>query len=145
MIRIVAVGRLKDGRVAEMVDEYALRCRSLGGVVEVVEVRDSDPDREADAMLRRLGSAAGQELVVALDERGEAVTSRELAAILGQHGAVAFLIGGPDGLGAAARDRANRTLRLSRLTLPHELARLVLTEQVYRGLSILRGRPYHRD
>ncbi len=144
MIRIIAVGRLKDPRLAAAVEEYARRIRGLGAL-EMLEVRDEGPEREAEAMLRRLGSPAGHGLVIALDERGEALTSRQFAALLGGHGDVAFLVGGPDGLGEAARRRAARTLQLSALTLPHELARLVLVEQVYRGLTILRGHAYHRD
>jgi 23S rRNA (pseudouridine1915-N3)-methyltransferase len=144
MIRIVAVGKMKDRRLADLVADYRRRCRPLREV-DVIEVRDSDPDREALEMLRHLGSPGGSELVVALDESGEEISSRGLATLLGGHGRIAFLVGGPDGLGAAARQRAARTLRLSAMTLPHELARLLLAEQVYRGLAILGGRPYHRD
>jgi 23S rRNA (pseudouridine1915-N3)-methyltransferase len=144
VIRIVAVGRMKERRLAEVVDDYARRCRPLRAL-EVVEIKDADPEREAAAMLRQLGSPEGNEHVVALDERGETITSRGLAELLGRHGRVTFLIGGPDGLGEGARRRAKRTLRLSSLTLPHELARVLLAEQIYRGLAILRGLPYHRD
>lgn len=144
MIRIIAVGRLKDQRLAGAVDEYARRIRGLSAL-EIVELRDEGPDREAEAMLRRLGSPAGHGLVVALDERGEELTSRQFATLLGGHGSIDFLLGGPDGLGQAARDRATRAVRVSAMTLPHELARLVLVEQVYRGLTILRGHAYHRD
>ena len=59
-------------------------------------------------------------------------------------GSISFLIGGPDGLGPAARERSTRTFRLSSMTLTHEMARTLLIEQIYRGLSILRGKPYHR-
>jgi 23S rRNA (pseudouridine1915-N3)-methyltransferase len=144
MIRIIAVGRMKDRRLAELVDGYALRIRALAPFA-VEEIRDATPEREARDMLARLGSAAGHARVVALDERGDAISSRELAALLGRHGGLDFLVGGADGLGDAARARADRTLRLSRLTLTHEMARLLLAEQIYRGLTILRGMPYHRD
>jgi 23S rRNA (pseudouridine1915-N3)-methyltransferase len=144
MIRIVAVGRLKDRRLAGLLEDFLARIRPLAPV-EIVEVKDSDPEREGRDMVARLGSPRGRELVVALDERGESVTSRDLAAVLGKHGGISFLIGGADGLGPAARERAGRTLRLSRLTLTHEMARVLLAEQIYRGLSILRGLPYHRD
>jgi 23S rRNA (pseudouridine1915-N3)-methyltransferase len=143
MIRIVAVGKLKDARLAGVVADYLRRCRPLH-LVEMVEVRDSEPEREARELVDRLGSPRSNEFVVALDEHGAEITSEELADLLGSHGAVAFLIGGPDGLGSAARQRAAVTLRLSALTLPHELARVVLAEQIYRGLTILRGGPYHR-
>ncbi len=143
MIRVLAVGKLRDRRLRALVDEYARRLRPLAPF-EIVELRDAGPDREAADMLGRLGSRRGSELVVALDERGDEIDSRGLADLLGRHGSVAFLIGGADGLGTAARERADRTLRLSALTLPHEIARLLLAEQLYRAVTILRGMPYHR-
>ncbi len=144
MIRVIAIGRVKDPAIATAVAEYARRVRGLAPL-EIVELRDEGPEREAEAMQRRLGSRAGHGLVVALDERGDQLTSRQFAGLLGGHGAIDFLLGGPDGLGAAARARAGRAVGLSAMTLPHELARLVLLEQIYRGLTILRGHPYHRD
>ena len=144
MIRIVAVGRMKDRRLAALLEDYLKRIRPLAPA-EVVELKDTGPEREGRDMVARLGSARGKELVVALDERGESVSSRELSGLLGKHGTIAFLVGGADGLGAAARERADRTVRLSRMTLTHEMARVLLAEQIYRGLSILRGLPYHRD
>jgi 23S rRNA (pseudouridine1915-N3)-methyltransferase len=143
MIRVIAVGKMKDRRLAELTADYARRIVRLAPF-ETVEVRDSDPDREAVALMGKLGSPAGNELVIALDEHGPATTSADLARLLGRQGSVAFLVGGADGLGEAARRRADRLLRLSRLTLTHEMARLLLVEQIYRGLSILRNQPYHR-
>jgi 23S rRNA (pseudouridine1915-N3)-methyltransferase len=96
-------------------------------------------------MLAQLGGPGGNSHVVALDERGENPTSREFSTLVTSHGSLVFLIGGPDGLGEAARRRADHVLSLSRLTFPHELARVLLLEQVYRGLSIARGGKYHRD
>jgi 23S rRNA (pseudouridine1915-N3)-methyltransferase len=143
MLRIIAVGRMKDSRLAALVEEYLKRLRPLSPT-EVIEIKDSDPEREGREMAARLGSARGRELVVAMDEHGEDLTSEAFAEVLGAHGSIAFLVGGADGLGAAARERADRTLRLSSMTLTHEMARMLLAEQIYRGLSILRGRPYHR-
>jgi len=143
MIRIVAVGRMKDNRLAALMADYLQRIRPLAPVGEV-EIRDSDPAREGREMVARLGSARGSELVVALDENGDDVTSADFAELLGGHGSIAFLVGGADGLGPEARARADRNLRLSSMTLTHEMARVLLAEQIYRGLSILRGRPYHR-
>jgi len=143
MIRIVAVGRMKDDRLASLTDDYLRRIRPLAPV-EVVEIRDADPEREGRDMVARLGSARGRGLVVAMDEAGEDLASDAFARLLGGHGGIAFLVGGADGLGTAARERADRTVRLSSLTFTHEMARMILAEQIYRGLSILRGRPYHR-
>ena len=86
---------------------------------------------------------------VALDERGETLDTRALADRLGQWQAlgddVAFLIGGPDGLDPALKAGADERLRLSALTLPHGLARVVLAEALYRAHSLRCGHPYHRD
>jgi len=143
MIRIVAVGRLKDRRLADLADDYQRRIRPLAPLT-VTELKDQTPDREARQFLEVLGAPGGHTLVVALDERGESVDSRGLAELIGGHGSLTFLVGGADGLAESVRARADRRLQLSRLTLTHEWARVLLLEQVYRGLSILRGLPYHR-
>jgi len=87
--------------------------------------------------------------MVALDERGSRLTTPALAAALarwqGQGGDVALLIGGPDGLAPALREAAHERIRLSDLTLPHALARVLLVEQLYRAWSINAGHPYHRE
>ncbi len=86
---------------------------------------------------------------IALDERGDAPDSHALAQRLGewqdQGNDVAFLIGGPDGLDPASKQAAQEKLRLSSLTLPHGLARVVLAEALYRAHSLRQGHPYHRD
>ncbi len=88
--------------------------------------------------------------VVALDERGKALSSRELAKRIGGwrdegRGCIAFLIGGADGLDNTVRARADLTLSFGRLTWPHLLARGMLAEQIYRAQQIIAGHPYHRD
>jgi 23S rRNA (pseudouridine1915-N3)-methyltransferase len=140
MIRILAVGKLKDHRLADLAADYLRRLGPLAAC-EVVELKDQSPAKEGVEMVRRLGAAT---YVAAMDERGDDVTSVDLAALLGAHGSLSFLIGGADGLAPPVRDRADRVLRLSSLTLTHEWARVLLLEQIYRGLTILRGMPYHR-
>lgn len=87
--------------------------------------------------------------VVVLDERGSALTTAALAARLthwqGLGGDVALLIGGPDGLEPALRQSAHERIRLSDLTLPHALVRVLLVEQLYRAWSVNAGHPYHRE
>jgi len=143
LLRIIVIGRCRDRRLAALADDYVARIRPLAPV-EVIELKDADPRREAADMVRRLGARDPARPVIALDERGEDLTSADLARLLGAHGGLAFLVGGAEGLGDEARARADRTLRLSSLTLTHEMARVLLLEQVYRGLTILRGLPYHR-
>lgn len=143
MIRIIAAGKVKDRRLAGLLDDFLKRIRAMAPI-EVLEIRDSTPEREGKDMVARVGSAQSRQLVVAMDEHGDDLTSQDLADLLGRHGGISFLIGGADGLGPDPLSRADRTLRLSSLTLTHEMARMLLAEQIYRGLSILRGKPYHR-
>jgi 23S rRNA (pseudouridine1915-N3)-methyltransferase len=97
---------------------------------------------------RLLALCRPREELVALDGEGKALSSAELAQRLGQAQRDAadllFVIGGDEGLDPAVRRRARWTLSLSRMTLPHRLARLVLAEQLYRGFTLLRGEPYHK-
>jgi 23S rRNA (pseudouridine1915-N3)-methyltransferase len=86
---------------------------------------------------------------VVLDERGASITTQQLSERLrawrGEGRDVAFLVGGPDGLGAALKAGADETLRLSDLTLPHAFVRVLLAEALYRAWTLLQGHPYHRE
>lgn len=105
--------------------------------------------RQADEWSRLERRIEDNGQVVLLDERGAALASRALADRIAdwqRHGeSVTFVIGGPDGVGDDCRKRAALTLSLSAMTMPHELARVVLIEQLYRAHSIIEGHPYHRD
>jgi len=138
-IVVLAVGKMRDRNLAAICDEYLGRARRHVPV-EVVEVEDDA------ALVRRIPASA---VVVALEPGGVAWTTEQLTAFVDKqmlHGAraLAFLIGGADGLPRAAVARAQTRLSLSSLTLPHRLARVILCEQIYRALSILRGEPYSR-
>ena len=138
-IQILAVGKMRDRNLGAVCDESLKRARRHLGV-EVVEVDDDA------ALVRRIPEAA---LVVALEPGGESWSTAQLTDFIGKqmlHGARAlvFLIGGSDGLSRAAVGRASLRLSLSALTLPHRLARVLLCEQIYRALSILRDEPYSR-
>ncbi len=153
-LRVLAVGADKSGLFEPAAVEYLKR---LGRYLpaEVVEVPPSkkggaDPlrarEEEGASLLAKVKPA---DTVVALDERGEELTSEELSRKVVQEAMVrgkdlVFLIGGAEGLSDAVRARANRVLSLSRMTLPHRLARVVLLEQLYRALAIARGEPYHK-
>ena len=108
------------------------------------------PRKAIETEARKLMTALRpEEWVVALDERGTQMSTRELADWLDgrmrEGRDLAFLIGGPDGFAAEVLERSDMALSLSRLTLPHALARVVLAEQIYRAISILSHHPYHRD
>jgi 23S rRNA (pseudouridine1915-N3)-methyltransferase len=138
-VSLLAVGKLKEAWVQEGCAEYAKRVRGKLPL-DLVEVKD-------DGELSR--KIPPRYKLWALDERGKELSSEELAASLkklmngGEHG-VALVIGGADGLPRDLVARADFVWSLGRLTLPHRLARLIVLEQLYRALSILRGEPYHR-
>jgi 23S rRNA (pseudouridine1915-N3)-methyltransferase len=155
---ICAVGRLKEGPERLLLDKYRNRFAPLAkrlGLAPVAwhelgESRAAEPGRrreEEGAALLKLARDA--EFLIALDERGKALTSEAFARTLarardGGAKAAAILIGGPDGLGEEVRAAARLQLSFGAMTLPHGLALIVLAEQLYRAATILSGHPYHR-
>jgi 23S rRNA (pseudouridine1915-N3)-methyltransferase len=152
---VIAVGTRPPAWVREAYADYS---RRLGSRLKLtlVEIQPGarsagqSPRKAIDAEARKLLAALRpDEWVVALDESGTEMSTRELAAWLegrmreGQD--LAFLIGGPDGFAAEVLARSDLSLSLSRLTLPHALVRVVLAEQLYRAMSILSHHPYHRE
>jgi len=151
---VAAVGRPKEGMLDAAIHEYETRAARYWplGVVEVREERGgggTSPtvvmDREAGRLRERVPAGA---TLVACTAEGERWSSEALADWLRrqreQARDVAFLIGGAHGLASALRDEAQIRLSLSPMTFPHELARLMLAEQLYRAGTIVRGEPYHK-
>ena len=139
-------------------EAYADYTRRLGSRLKLTLVEIEPGQRSAGQSPRKaietearklLTALRPDEWVVALDERGAEMSTRELADWLGgrmrEGRDLAFLIGGPDGFAAEVLTRSDVSLSLSRLTLPHALVRVVLAEQLYRAMSILTNHPYHRD
>lgn len=142
-IHVFTIGKPKLVFARAGVEEYAAR---LGADVRVEVLKSSQREQESALLLER----SDKMFRVVLDERGEQITSRELAARLtrwemDRHKGVAFLIGGADGHTEELRQRADWRWSLGKLTLQHELALVVLLEQIYRARSINAGSPYHRD
>lgn len=157
-IALICVGRLKSGPESELFDRYFTRARAMARGVGVadVEAREIDESRarrpedrreaEAAAILKAIGL---RDTLVALDERGQSLTSEAWAAdIAGARdtgsAAYAVVVGGPDGLSPALRARAGKTISFGAMTWPHQLVRVMAGEQIYRALTILSGHPYHR-
>jgi len=150
---IVAVGRRPPAWVTSGFDEFAGRMpRHLP--LRLREVNAGDARRSGDVARARaqeaeglLGAADGARLI-ALDETGKAWSTRDLADYLDdamqQGEALAFLIGGADGLASRCLEAAEQRWSLSALTLPHMLVRVVVAEQLYRAWTLLAGHPYHR-
>ena len=139
-IRILAIGKLKRAWVAEGVAFYRKRLPGL----EVVELKDSSPAKEAEAI--RAARKPAERLVL-LSEEGQQLNSVALADLLGGWASerLVLVIGGADGHDPSLKQQADALLSLSALTFPHELARLMLVEQLYRASTILQGGPYHRS
>ncbi|MEL0265502.1 MAG: 23S rRNA (pseudouridine(1915)-N(3))-methyltransferase RlmH [Synechococcus sp.] len=139
-IRILAIGKLKRAWVAEGVAFYRKRLPGL----EVVELKDSTPAKEAEAI--RAARKPAERLVL-LSEEGRQLNSVALADLLGSWASerLVLVIGGADGHDQSLKQQADALLSLSALTFPHELARLMLVEQLYRASTILQGGPYHRS
>ncbi|WP_300515902.1 23S rRNA (pseudouridine(1915)-N(3))-methyltransferase RlmH [Aliiroseovarius sp.] len=153
-IHICAVGRLRAGPERELIDDYLTRFdrtgRALGlGPANVVEVEDKKGGgMAAEAALLERSIPRGA-VICALDERGKLMSSPDFAAQLGRwrddgRGDLAFVIGGADGIDPSLRGRADAKLSFGKMVWPHMLARVMLTEQLYRAASILAGSPYHR-
>ena len=142
--RLLCVGRRARDPLLDAAEEYLERL-SRYVKVDLVRVRDADLTRERDALLGRLKPT---DHVVVLDEAGEEHTTTTLAQRLQRLQTrgrdLVFILGGADGLHDDIRGRANETLSLSRLTLPHRLALVLLLEQLYRAQTLLRGERYHR-
>ena len=157
-IVIAAVGRLKQGPERELAERYRKRAadagRSLGlQAFDVIEIKESRADNVARRMLEESIAIANvipdRAVTVLLDERGESVSSASFAGHLQgwrsqSRPAAVFIIGGADGLAPSLRDKANLAIAFGGATWPHQLARIMLLEQLYRAVTILAGHPYHR-
>jgi len=151
-LHFVWIGKTKDRRCAELIADYLDRIKRFAPheVSELKEQGSGDEKRIIAAESAKLLDAIEKDdFVVVLDERGRAMSSPELAELIQkrqQAGTkrLAFVIGGFAGVSEEIRQRANLQFSLSQLTLTHELARVVLTEQIYRAFTILAGLPYHK-
>ena len=155
---VAAVGRLKRGPERDLAERYGERAAKAGRAIGIRSVTISEID---ESRARRAGDRIAEEgaaltavippeaVVVALDERGETLTSEEFARRIGRwrdqgRPELVVLIGGPDGLTPALVAKAELRLAFGRMTWPHQLVRIMAFEQLYRAIAILSGHPYHR-
>ncbi len=152
-LTLAVVGRVHDATLGASIAEYERRAARYWPLV-VREVKEAGGRSVTPAITKRmegerlLEACIGRGELVACDERGATMTSAEFASWLGRlrdtAGAVTFVVGGAFGLDDAVRAQATRLLAVAPWTLPHEMARLVLSEQLYRAGTMLRGEPYHK-
>ncbi len=142
-IKLLSIGKIKNQHILSMVREYDKRL-SRDVRIDHIILKDSDQKNECEKILQHIKGSPGQ--MIALSEDGVGFSSRDLAKYLQETGGVVtFIIGGPNGLNDRVKHKVNRILSLSKMTLTHELAQLILMEQIYRAYSILKGNKYHRD
>ena len=156
---LAAIGRLKKGPEQDLVARYADRLAKAGKAIgitqfktiEIVESRAGSAEarkrEEAQNILSRLPDSCS---IFAFDERGKSPNSRQFAQLVNRElesgsSCLALIIGGPDGLDASLRDRADQLVSFGSATFPHQLVRVLVLEQVYRATTILTNHPYHRD
>jgi 23S rRNA (pseudouridine1915-N3)-methyltransferase len=158
LIAVNVVGRMKAGPEQELAARYFDRLARSGpgiglefaGVIEIAEGRSQSPDERRRDEAARLRNGIGSDAaLIALDERGRSITSEQFAQRIGGlrdggRRAAAFVLGGPDGLDPSLRAAAELVVSFGQLTWPHQLARIMLAEQLYRAVTILSGHPYHR-
>ena len=142
-LKIAWIGKTKDPAIQSLTTEYLRRIQRYADV-EGVPLRDES----ALLKLREKTATRPAHAIVLLDSRGRQLTSEEFAQFLKNHQdrnpqPLVLAIGPADGFSDASRQAATATLSLGKMTLPHELARVVLLEQVYRAFTILKGHPYH--
>jgi 23S rRNA (pseudouridine1915-N3)-methyltransferase len=137
--KIIAVGKVKKKWINQGVNEYLKRLPR----VEIQEIKDLGKEKEAEKILCMLKQ---YDNLIVLSEDGEMFDSIQFAQLLNQEMAqdVVFAIGGPDGVSETLKNSASKVLSLSKLTFPHELARLILVEQIYRAQTIINNQSYHR-
>jgi 23S rRNA (pseudouridine1915-N3)-methyltransferase len=153
-ITIAAVGRMKPGAEKMLVNDYLDRAGQTGrglaiGPFNLTEIDERKARDRASQSARLIEAVPSGAEAIALDERGEAMTSPAFAKMLagmrdGGCTEAAFLVGGADGHDGALRAKARRLISLGPMVWPHMLARVMLAEQLYRAVSILAGTPYHR-
>ena len=145
-IKIAWIGKTKEPAIAALTEEYLKR---ISRYVPVEGLTLKDEDALLDLGGRGAGSkAAAKSTLVLMDSRGKEFSSQHFAKFLGDYQdrnplPLILAIGGADGFSEAARAAAQHTISLGKMTLAHELARVVLLEQVYRAFTILKGHPYH--
>jgi 23S rRNA (pseudouridine1915-N3)-methyltransferase len=158
-IGVIAVGRLKSGPERELADRYGERFAQSGkalglsgpALTELAESpARSSAERKTHEAQAILAAVEPDALLIALDERGRTLSSDAFATKISQwrdggRKSIIFVIGGADGLGESVRTRAQETISFGQMTMPHQLVRVILLEQLYRAATILAGHPYHRS
>lgn len=147
---LIVVGKLKDKNLEIIESSYLKRISHPKLNIHEVKAQAERPDIEAQAVLKKISDLSKNAYVILLDEQGKEFTSTNFSrwfyALFDQgHNEIFFVIGGAEGHHQLLKEKAQAKLSLSKLTLPHKLARIFFIEQYYRGQTIKQGHPYHNN
>ncbi|PCS05470.1 50S rRNA methyltransferase [Lactococcus plantarum] len=156
-VKIISVGKLKEKYLKDGISEYVKRLSRFAQVELIELVDEKTPDNASEKENEQILSKEGQRILAKLSERdfvfamaieGKLISSEGLSETferaMQQSSTLVFIIGGSLGLAPKVKKRANELISFGRITLPHQLMRLVLAEQIYRGFMIREGSPYHK-
>lgn len=146
-INIRCVGKMRSPALQMLMTEYRKRIKWPIIIEEVICNKSLPKEQLCKTEGEMLLAGCSEGLVVVLDEKGEHLSSKEFATLLDKsyYKKLHFLIGGAYGHDAATLKKANKVISLSKLTFPHQVARLILVEQIYRAFTINNNHPYHKD
>lgn len=156
--RIISVGKIKEAFYLNGVREYLKRTEPYAGIELIDGLEEKTSPKAGESEIKKILAKEGErvlklvgedDILVALDIRGRSVNSEEWAALLRQcnlsgRPRVDLVIGGSHGLSPEVKIRAHQLISFSSMTFPHQMAVLILSEQIYRGFKILNGEPYHK-
>ena len=153
MIKVIAIGRIKEKSMLEMIGEFTKRMKPIHQL-EMIELANSNkPENEVSSIIedesqRILDKLSPKDYVVLLDLKGKDLSSPQMSELimakLDQSVPIIFIIGGSHGVSQELRERSNYLWRLSNLTMPHQFVRVLLVEQIYRMFMIRNKHPYHK-
>jgi 23S rRNA (pseudouridine1915-N3)-methyltransferase len=136
-IKIYAIGKIKEKNIQSMIDEYLKRLK-IFAKVEIIELKDKGIIKESDEIIKLIDNNT-----YILDELGNEYSSIEFSKLIENTDNIKLIIGGAEGINNEAKKKS-KTIALSKMTLTHEMARLVLIEQIYRSMMIINNRSYHK-
>lgn len=144
MIKIIAVGKIKENYLKEAINDYQKRINKYHKL-EIIEIEDDNIINEKDRILKHINK---KDFLIALDIQGTELTSIELSKKLNNifinNSNITFIIGGSNGIHDSIKNIVNYKLSFSKMTFPHQLFRLILLEQIYRSFKILNNETYHK-
>ena len=142
-IKIIAVGKIKDTSILNLSQKFERRIK-YNSQLKIIIIKDSSEQIETEKLLHHINKTSG--FYIALTEEGKQFDSKSFARFLNkQKDQVSFIIGGPSGLSEKIKKRCDVTLALSSMTFTHEMARLFLSEQIYRAITIIQNKKYHKN